>query len=87
MTVAQLQSVMKYQLQNFNDEGVPITDDTIHNQVLSEDDGYDSANSKELYHGVIRWTLWQNDHADPAWPADWMKQSVQQLAPALLPRT
>ncbi|MDP2885520.1 MAG: hypothetical protein Q8P51_10925 [Ignavibacteria bacterium] len=50
MTVDQLKSVMKFQLKNFNDESVSINDNTVHREVLSENDGYGTANSKN-------WTL------------------------------
>ena len=40
MTQQQLMEVMKFHLKNFNDEGVVISDDTIHNTVLSDSDGY-----------------------------------------------
>ncbi|MCI0697314.1 hypothetical protein L0337_35580 [candidate division KSB1 bacterium] len=84
MTVDQLKRVMKFHLKNFNDENVAINDDTIHNQVLSEDDGFGSANSKQLYKGVIRWTLSSNGHQDKTWPSNWMELSVKELAPKLL---
>ena len=39
MTVEQLKEVMKYHLESFNDEGVEISDDTVHKDVLAESDG------------------------------------------------
>jgi hypothetical protein len=84
VTDSQLRSVMKFQLKSFNDEGVPINDETIHQNVLSESDGYGSANSKNIYKAVIRRTLRQNDHEDKRWPENWMGLSVSDLATRLL---
>jgi hypothetical protein len=39
VTQTQLKNFTKQQLQRFNDEQVLITDDTIHQDVLAEDDG------------------------------------------------
>lgn len=84
MTVDQLKEVMKYHLGNFNDEGVDINDDTIHDQVLSASDGYGAANSKNIYRSVLRWTLKKNGHQDKRWPAKWMEMSVNELASKIL---
>ena len=84
MTVEQLKEVMKYQLGNFNDEGVAISDTTVHNEVLSDSDGYGQANSKTIYKLVIRRTLIREGHEDRSWPAGWMDLSVEELAPLLL---
>lgn len=80
MTVQQLKSVMKFSLKNFNEEGVPINDDTVHNTVLSETDGFGTANSKAIYKAIIRRALIKNDHEDKRWPNNWMAFTVSQLA-------
>lgn len=80
----QLQDVMKYQLAPFNDEGVDIGDDTIHETVLDADDGFGPSNSKTIYEGAIRWTLVKAGHKDKPWPANWMGMSVRELAGALI---
>jgi hypothetical protein len=80
----QLRAVMRFHLGNFNDEGVTISDATVHNEVLSDSDGFGAASSKRLYKGVIRWTLEKNDGPDPEWPDDWMDLTVTELANALL---
>ena len=80
MNIEQLKKVMKYHLANFNDEGVEINDNTIHNTVLSATDGYGNANSKYIYRAVIRWTLKKNGHEDKPWPSDWFVKSVAYLA-------
>jgi hypothetical protein len=80
----QLRAVMKFHLRNFNDEGVTITNATVHNEVLSDEDGFGAATSKKLYKGVIRWTLKTNGGTDPAWPDNWMDLTVTELADALL---
>lgn len=84
MTVEQLKAIMKFHLANFNDEKEKISDETIHNKILSDQDGYGNASSQYIYKAVIRWTLRKEKHADVAWPTNWMKRSVKQLAPMLL---
>lgn len=84
MTVDQLKTIMKFHLQNFNDEGVEIDDETIHNEVLSDSDGYGAASSRNIYKAVIRWTLKRDGHSDKIWPSNWMEKNVSELAPVLL---
>ena len=84
MTVLQMKDVMKYHLSNFNDEGVEINDQTIHNTVISNTDGFGAANSQSIYKAVIRWTLKNQGHEDKNWPNKWMDLSVNDLAPKLL---
>jgi hypothetical protein len=84
MTQKQLKEVMKFHLSNFNDEGVEINNDTIHNTVLSDSDGYGAANSKGIYRAVIRWTMKKNDHQDKPWPSDWFDKSVEYLSSKIL---
>jgi hypothetical protein len=84
MTVNQLKEIMKFHLANFNDEREKVSDETIHNKILSDKDGYGNASSQYIYKAVIRWTLRKEKHADVAWPVGWMKKSVKQLAPMLL---
>ncbi|MDB4909023.1 MAG: hypothetical protein JWO05_3807 [Gemmatimonadetes bacterium] len=84
MTTAQLCSVMRYQLRHFNDEGVAISDGTVHDEVLADDDGFGAANSKAVYKAAIRWTLANNNGGDPDWPKNWMQMRVDTLAGKLL---
>jgi hypothetical protein len=84
MSVEQLKEVMKYHLKNFNDEGVMINDQTIHKDVLSANDGFGAANSKQIYKAVIRWTLKKEGHEDKQWPNNWMNFTVEDLAPMLI---
>lgn len=85
MTVQQLKAVMKYQLRNFNDEGVAITDTTVHADVLSDRDGFSAAtSSKAVYRAFIRNTLARNGAGDPVWPREWLLLDVATLASALL---
>ncbi|MGH7577877.1 MAG: hypothetical protein ACREM1_22490 [Longimicrobiales bacterium] len=85
MTVDQLRSVMKFHLQNFNDEGVAITDAVKHSVVLSENDGFSTGtSSKAAYKAFIRNTFSRNGHPDIKWPADWMERTVDELATQLL---
>lgn len=76
---------MKVKLQAFNNEGVEITNETIHNTVLSNDDGPKvSMASAKLYRGAIMWTIWANGGKNAKWPSEWMGQSVQELAEFLI---
>ncbi|MCB9251169.1 MAG: hypothetical protein H6605_01775 [Flavobacteriales bacterium] len=84
MTQQQLEEVMKYHLSNFNDEGVEISNSTLHNEVLSDTDGYGNANSKSIYKAVMRWTLQKNGLDDRPWPANWIEMDVSDLAINLL---
>ena len=84
MTQEQLKEVMKFHLKNFNNEGVEINDQTIHNTVLSNDDGYGAANSKRIYRSVIRWTLITNEHDDKNWPKDWFEKDVEYLSTKII---
>jgi hypothetical protein len=84
MTIDQLKSVMKYHLKNFNDKGGSINDNTVHSDVLSDSDGFGTANSKRIYKALIRRTLKREGHKDRRWPNDWMELSVKKLAPELI---
>ncbi len=80
MTIEQLRAVMKFQLDNFNDEGVSISDETIHKDVLSEDDGFAHVNSVQIYKDVIRFTLMKQGHKLKSWPNNWLSLSVSDLS-------
>jgi hypothetical protein len=85
LTKNQLMTVMKYHLSSFNDEGVDISNSTIHNEVLSADDGATaSTSSKNMYKGLIRWTVDANGHEDKTWPNKWMELTVDELATAII---
>ena len=71
---------MKFQLKNFNDEGVEISDDTIHKTVLSEDDGFAHVNSVNIYKDVIRFVLLKKGHTLKEWPEKWLDMSVAELS-------
>lgn len=81
-----LKRVMKRQLEQFNNEGVTITNNTVHNEVLADDDGpIPTMSSKRLYKSFVRWTLNATNSPDPQWPANWMNMSVNELAADLIP--
>ncbi|HNC30296.1 MAG TPA: hypothetical protein PKX08_09835 [Cyclobacteriaceae bacterium] len=85
MELDQLKAVMIFQLENFNDEEVEkVDDDTIHSDVLCEDDGFGHINSVQIYKDVIRFTLVKQGHKLKAWPSNWLEISVAQLAPQIL---
>lgn len=84
MTLDQLKEIMKFHLKNFNDEGVEINDNTLHNTVLSDSDGYGASNSKSIYRSSIRWSLKKYGHSDKPWPSNWMSMRVNELAENLI---
>jgi hypothetical protein len=84
MTLDQLKTVMKFQLTNFNDEGVTINDDTVHDEVLDDDDGFGNMNSKNLYKNAMKFTLAKKGHGIKKWPKTWMDMSVNELAPEII---
>lgn len=84
MTIEQLKEIMKFQLRNFDDEGVEINDETIHNTVLKTDDGFGQVNSVRLYKDVIRFTLIKQGHEDKPWPNNWLDLNVQDLAESII---
>lgn len=68
-------------LKTFNNEGVELNDETIHDAVLDADDGFISTQSSQrLYSGGLQWIIWRNGGRKVKFPADWMQQSVAQLA-------
>lgn len=85
ITAKQLAEVMKYHLDSFNNEGVAINNATIHNNVLSDSDGpTPTTGSKQMYKGIMRWTIQQNGGQDKSWPNNWMDISVEALSKALV---
>jgi len=85
ITNSQLRNVMKFHLKNFNDEGVTISNETKHEEVLADNDGFGGANSKAIYKAAMRWTFRRTQLGDPDWPNDWMPMTVAQLADFFLP--
>jgi hypothetical protein len=76
--------VMIHLLESFNDEGIEINENTIHHEVLNDNDGFGAGNSKNLYKGAIDWTLWRNKFKPQSWPDTWMDMSVTDLCNVLL---
>lgn len=75
---------MKYHLGSFNNEGVVITDATIHSEVLSTTDGWGNASSANVYRAIMRWTIKANGGTDKSWPSNWLSMNVIQLTAAIL---
>ncbi|MBD2723593.1 hypothetical protein [Hymenobacter armeniacus] len=84
ITPLALQTVMKYHLGSFNNTGVPIDDATIHEDVLSTNDGWGNAHSANVYRAIIRWTIKANGGVDKPWPSNWLKLNVIQLTARIL---
>ena len=84
MTLKQLKEVMLFHLKNFTSDPSVVNKDTIHDTVLSEEDGSGTANSKRLYKGFVRFTIIREGHNDKPWPVNWMTCSINELAPKLI---
>ncbi|MFT3908933.1 MAG: hypothetical protein QM737_05865 [Ferruginibacter sp.] len=84
MTQQQLQEIMIFHLTNLNATANKIDENSIHSNILSDDDGHGAANSKNIYRACIRWTFKQNGLPDNPWPADWFQNSVGYLASKLV---
>lgn len=81
LTLQQLKNIMIFHLGNFNSSGAIVDENTIHKDILSDDDGVTgSTSSKKLYKGIIRFTIVTNGHQDSPWPLSWMDLSVTDLA-------
>lgn len=81
ITLEALQVNMQELLKPFNNEGVEINNDTVHNTVLATDDGFSAAaSSAKFYSGGVQWILWRNGGKKVKFPANWMEQSVSELA-------
>lgn len=81
ITKAQLIAVMIFHLSNFNRTDSVVNEDTVHRDILREDDGTTSStSSKNLYKGLVRFTIVANGHEDKKWPIKWMDQTVTDLA-------
>lgn len=76
---------MRVKLGAFNNEGVGISNDTKHEEVLSKTDGFKGVgDSATLYKGGIQWILWANGGTKSAWPAKWLDLSVKELADLII---
>lgn len=85
MTEEQLKKVMKKHLKNFNSNPeIKVSDNTVHNTILSANDGYGTANSKQIYKGMVRWSLSITNSPLKEWPKKWMEMSVKDLANKLM---
>ena len=86
MENSQLKEIMIYHLKNFSLAGVEVDESTVHGDILSDDDGYGSANSKRVYKAFIRWTIVMAGDEDKPWPEKWMEMSIAQLSNKLIPQ-
>lgn len=84
MTLEQLRDIMKFQLMNFNDEEVIINNDTLHKEVLNEEDGFGHVNSVQIYKDVMRFTLMKQGHKLKKWPEQWLELSVADLSELII---
>jgi hypothetical protein len=80
MKESQLKSVIKKQLSFFNNHNVEITDDTVTEEVLSDD----SLNQRKLFRGNVLWSIWNAGAGKKKFPSNWLSLSVSDLASKLL---
>ncbi len=72
---------MRVKLQAFNNEKIEISNETIHNDILDDNDGFrKSQSSMKLYQGAILWTVRANGGSKFKFPKGWMGFSVKELA-------
>ena len=83
ITNEQLRQVMRYYLDHFNSGSAAITDQTVHDTVLTSGGG-GLIDTKGLYEGSVRYTLNVSGGGKPVWPDDWMAMTVQALAAELV---
>lgn len=84
MTKNQLVEVMIFHLTNFSGGNASATKDTVHSDVLSDEDGIGTATSKRIYRSFIRYTMISNGSEDNPWPSNWIDLTVEMLATKLL---
>ena len=80
----QLNEVIGFHLDNFNDENATIADDLKLSAVLSQTDGFGQSNSAEIFKNVIGWTFWRAGHPEPQWPDNWLELTIDELSTKLL---
>lgn len=89
VTIVDLKAEMIGKLQTFaRAKGIDpstIDDQTIHDTILSDDDGTSaSTSSKSLYKAFVRFFLKNNSHSLKAWPTTWMSLSVDAVAQKII---
>lgn len=84
MNEDQLSEVMRAQLASFNQKGVAISDDTILEEVLLPDPPGSPWKPKDLWKGIILWTIKTNTGEKKKFPNGWLQLSVRGLAGKLL---
>jgi hypothetical protein len=84
MTEKQLMIIMRFQLKNFSGETSAISDDTVHREILNENEWFGHINSIQLYKNVIRYTIKNQGHDLKIWPEEWLSMSIKELAPLII---
>lgn len=96
MTQEDVEILMQHHLKDWNDEGVEISPETVHKEVLSATDGYKKMevfSSKNIYQIVVRGAILRRakkeglsaSKAVKLWPANWMQLTVRELATRIMP--
>src|SRR5687768_4740925 len=80
----QLRQIMRYHLDHFNSTGEEVTDDTVHDDILSTE-GAGTANPARLYQGFVRFSLKTAGNPLKKWPDDWLSSTVADVADAIGP--
>ena len=80
-----LKEVMKFHLRNFAPKGKKVYDTTIHNEILSNTDGFRRpSSSATIYKSLIKWTLNHAGNQNIKWPRNWITLSVADLSDKLI---
>lgn len=81
ITLENLMDNMRVKLQSFNNEKLDISNETIHSDILDDNDGFrPSQSSMQLYKGAILWTVRMNGGTKFKFPKGWVGMTVRELA-------
>lgn len=84
MTQAELRENMKFMLRKMNTTGQPITNATVHQDILPETN-MGPASPRRVYKAFIRYSIVTGGGQDKPWPSDWVTKSVEVLAAGMIP--
>ena len=81
MTETDLIATMIFILQRMDSSSHGVTKDTVHNDILGDDDPH---NEQVIYRAMITTIIVKNNGSTPKWPSNWLKKTSAELAPILL---
>ncbi len=83
LTLTELQSRMREHATRLSHTTEPITNETVHKEVLSGEGPPGSA-PRDVYRHMIKLELWMNGGPNLPWPSKWADQTIGSLAERLL---